>query len=364
MSIRLLQRARELRAMIEYARKILIEHLWLPSTKRFRGAVLLCYMLALASCDPGEEARFAAMERVESIAEESPAPVKDDSRIECTGAVGSRNTLKLHLHPGETVLKVFVQADQQVKAGDPLVELENVVLWSSFLSLQSELRQWDEAVERLAVLDLEIEGQEKTIEQIGKKIEKERTIAENIPDYPLEAAIESFLDTMETEKIRLESLLVQKGFIEESLQLRDTMRETIDRQMKILQSRLDRLLVRAPFDGRVSFCCPLPGYLSSGDKILEIIDERSIIVSATILQDHLKYVRENTPVEVYPDYFEDRFVSGKIETIGLPVNESGQDYPKFPLTIMLDETDDVQRLCRLGMTVTVRIPKAEASEKE
>jgi RND family efflux transporter MFP subunit len=125
------------------------------------------------------------------------------------------------------------------------------------------------------------------------------------------------------------------------------------------QNQLDYAVLSAPFDGRVA-AKYVDNFqtVQAKQPIVRLLDVSTIEVTIQVPESLISLVPLVKAVECRFDAFGDREFVGQVTKIG---SEASQTTPTYPVTIQLDQADDVQILP--GMAATVR-NRVEAAEEE
>jgi HlyD family secretion protein len=123
-------------------------------------------------------------------------------------------------------------------------------------------------------------------------------------------------------------------------------------QLAMAQSRLDSLMIEAPFAGIVTVLSALPGdIVNPGAQALQMDDLSEMHLDVQISEIDIPMVQEGQESElVFDAFFEDTF-NGEVSQIA-PVGENVQGVVEYTVRISLLDTD--QRI-KPGMTAAVNI---------
>lgn len=139
--------------------------------------------------------------------------------------------------------------------------------------------------------------------------------------------------------------------------------ERSQRDLALIEERLTKTIVRAPFDCTV-LLRPISlgqavsgsGGFNSGTEVLSIADLNSMIINAQVNQADVPRLSVNQPVEVTVEAVPGLSITGVVERIS-PQATIKNNIKGYPVRIVLR---DVDPRVRPGMTANVKIPVASA----
>lgn len=283
------------------------------------------------------------------------------------------------------VVNVPVETNSAVKAGDPLVTL-------------------DDSDERLAVATAEaqIASQRATIDRIDRQIEAARTAVTQAQAQITSAQADVDLtsaDLKRAERLKQSDFATQQSL--EQAQARqekaeaalDTARAGLtsaDANVAVLQAQrveaeraldqdrntlaqkkldLERTVVRAPFDGVIGNRAVQAGqYVSPGQRLLALVPLREIYVDANYKETQLADIHVGAPAHIAVDAYDDTPVTGTVTSVApasgavfslLPPDNATGNFTKVTqrvaVRIAVPANVAAESLLRPGMSVVVSI---------
>ncbi len=274
--------------------------------------------------------------------------------IECRGYISPKQKFSLRLRAGERIIKYLINKPKNVLKGQPLVWIANDSLVTQIISQRERNFEIKKNIEELKIQSLEIEIFKREIDRLKKQISEERNIAKLIKDYPLSIQEKKINDEIKLKKNRLKFLLAKKHINKELIKDQEKIQRFTSSHVSDINNRLSSLIVKAPFTGRIVQLNQNPQWAAPGEVILEMWDEKQMLVKAEVWQHQLQYIKINSASSIFPDYYTNYELKGKVIKIGnvIQTNKNGE-YPRFPIEIKLEKTEN--KKIRVGMIVLVKI---------
>ncbi|MDR2056736.1 MAG: HlyD family efflux transporter periplasmic adaptor subunit [Dysgonamonadaceae bacterium] len=271
--------------------------------------------------------------------------------LDIEGVVQPKLTVKLNSIEGGSVERIVAENGSLLKTGDTILALTNPELLRAIEDERDELSK-QQISYREKQIQMERKSSElkrQTLETIYKldRLSKENTL--NQEEYNIgikskaqyEVTLDEFLFNQENTRLLLEELKHDSllNIIQSNLMYNDLKRE--EKRFERNLDRLNNLIVRAPFDGQLSFVSVIPGErLSAGSNIgeLKIVDQVKLCARVN-------------------EYYIDRIATG------LPATVAYQD-GKYPLKItrinpeIKDRQFDVDMLFTRKQPENIRIGKS------
>ncbi len=250
------------------------------------------------------------------------------------GIVEPGETLSILLQPGETVKKFFVNEGEVVKEDQILVQLSSDSLTNSkfdLLQKQSQLQQEREQIDAAA---LEIKMKKKQLTQVNKEIQAESRLTSEVDGY---VSTVSKQLTNQKELVANELEILQFKFAK--MQLREKQYQVLDDiialQLTDLQKRINSLLIKAPFPGKVTFLSPFTFRTPPGAVVCELWGNRSFRVRGRIMQHQIDQILIGEDVEISLDFSEYPPLTGKVLMIQQSkiVQNEKNGYPTFDVIV-------------------------------
>lgn len=139
----------------------------------------------------------------------------------------------------------------------------------------------------------------------------------------------------EADLARARDLFAQRFISEEELQARQTERDALQQAqlrqqatVKILEDRLGRMTVRAPFSGEVVRTTTEIGqWLAAGDQVLELADLSLIQVMVPVPEQLISRLERDTPAEVSFDALPSTPFAGRVSAIVPQADPASRTFP-------------------------------------
>ena len=202
--------------------------------------------------------------------------------IEVQGSVEADQSVELYPESSGNITKIFVREGQSISKGQPLVQIDNSILESSKVELQTQLDLAATTFERQKRLWNQNIGSE--IQYLQAKAKKEG----------LENSLES------------------------------------------LKSQAKKLKITAPFSGTVDEVFAKTGGLANPMfPALRLINLNQIHVESEVTETYLKYIKKGTEVELYFPSI-DKKINTKVDQVGNYINPNNRS---FKVRINVNNTD-------------------------
>jgi multidrug resistance efflux pump len=317
-------------------------------------AALLLLAGVLTGCDfaPGTEA-----ETPPAVESPTQAPGASD-HIECSGLVRGGRAWSLTLGPGERVQSVSVRKGQTISEGAELLLLDKPELDKMLHDASERLSKLAGGADRRDLLELRIRQQRSVIDDWSKRIEEERALGKQVPEYPIGPRLAPLTREREKADAALKVLELERTILEKEMKRSETLANDWRRTIEFVKTEKASLRVLAPRRVQVVAVHPLPRRAVSGESILGLVDDEPVHVVAEVPQHQIPRIRAGQKVEILTDFSTRSPVKGEVEAI-LPLRDTAESrYPRFPVRVRVTNADG--RLVP-GMRVTVLI---EAPPKE
>ncbi len=250
---------------------------------------------------------------------ESSVPVKvidvktagqQQLKLPLTGVLKTRRRSKLSSEVDAMIETVQVEAGDYVKAGQILVELDDII---AGYELKKSLAALEEAKAQL-------QESERLKNELGKLI-KNQYLAKTSYDTAVS-------------EVRINTAVVKR----------------LQAEVELKRELLNEHNIQAPYNGVITEKQVEAGqWIQVGDPVLELMDHEHLRVEAMVPQVYYSRVSTNTQVLIYPDSLPDTSLSAKITQV-IPL--AGMSAHTFPVHINIDNTD--QKLAA-GMSVRIEI---------
>ncbi len=228
---------------------------------------------------------------------------KIDRTVEAVGNLISNETVMLRPEIAGRVTKILFEEGARVEKNDLLVQLDDVIAKAELAQMQASLTL------------------SKTNYERAKRL------------FAQDAESGSALD--------------------EALAKRDTDQAAVD----LAQARVDRMVIRAPFDGVVGLRVISPGdYVNIGQDLVNIENLDPLKVDFRLPELYLSSLKPGQEIEVTVDAYRDRKFKGKVYAINPMVDTNGR-------TIVLRATlENSDMLLRPGLFARVQLALGQTEE--
>lgn len=274
--------------------------------------------------------------------------------IQFEGVVEPGKVYVFVLRPGETIAQFFVEKGQDVKVGDPLLNVTNEHLFSLFGEIVERKingLKLKNSVEKLKIVLGSLKKRKKSLGETLAKMDKLAAKGFDI----------SMNDRILTLREKYHDLSREIQLTQKEIELQESMNgiygpiQDSNEQMALsLQKRIDNLQVKSIIEGVVKSVHREPNRAVAGDKALEIWDTSTIRINASVSQNHVDYLKVGDEVKIYYDYFSKEHELGKVAEIGdgiSRVNSGGQRKTVFPVIIEPLKHRDI----RIGNEVIIKM---------
>lgn len=274
------------------------------------------------------------------------------------------------------IVEVLVKENQLVEKGSPLLKIDP----------RSYVITLEKAKANLQNMEAEINKLKASYQQITNEL----SLAQNNIDYTekeykrltkldsnnavAKAQLDSAQHNFQISQHRLEIIKAQRAQILAQLEGNpdiDPSQLAIYRlantQVENAALDLDKTVVRAPFQGRVSKI-PQPGkHVAPGMSVMSLIADNDFWIEANLKETDLTHVSSGQKVDIEVDTYPDADFTGTVQSISpgtgsefsiLPAQNATGNWVKvvqrIPVRIKIDESVNHQKLCA-GMSATVKI---------
>jgi HlyD family secretion protein len=258
--------------------------------------------------------------------------------VKASGEIDARITVDLSAHVVAKVETLYVKEGQEVKAGQPILELERDVFTAAVESWRAQLRQAQAAAKQAEV---ELADARTRMKRMDRLIDEGIVATEDV----------------DSARLREESAQLQLE------QAQDQVEYTQANLTKALDD-LGKTTIYSPIDGRVVSLNAEPGEVvvsglmnNPATKIATIADLSELLAELDVDENEIVAVQLGQPVSITVDAVADRELHGKVTEVG----SSGYTLPGqgdvtfFKVDVLLDEPDaDL----RPGMSVRAEIEVA------
>lgn len=318
--------------------------------------------------------------------------VKVAQTVEATGSLEAQPFASLTWKTAGVVEEVYVEAGDQVQAGDVLMKLNKNGVSSSILSAESELATAQRELDDLlisseqdlaqAVIDLK-EAQEAYDEaatylkylQTSQKVRKTETkifIDEVFGKWKYRYKTRVFKGPAPADWITeaKNDLALKKAQWEDAQRTYDRLRDGANAQdlaaaqarIDAAQSTVDSMSVIAPFDGQVLYVESQPGdVVTTESTALEVANLSHLYIEAQVSESDIADIRVGDPITATLDAVEGLTLTGQVAAID-PLGDADSDSVQYTIRIDIDPMVENESL-PLDSTanVTIQVEPAAAS---
>lgn len=290
-----------------------------------------------------------------------------NSGYRVVGSVVPLRTSTIGSAVGGRVDDLFVTIGEPVKASQPLAQLRTDTLEIELAAANAELdfvRQElaevenGSRVEDVAEAEAMLAGTRVAMEAAARQLRRLQMLvsARAASDEDLEGARER-ADLAKFAFSAAEALLerVKQGPRGEQIAQKQAQVELQTQRVRLIEDRILKHTIRAPFDGFVSMeYTEMGAWINSGDPVAQVIQLDLVEVQAPVTANYISKLRLGDSIRVeFPD-LPDKLLTGTIERI-VPVADSRAR--TFPVLIRLkNEVEQGQPLLMSGMLARVDFP--------
>ncbi len=270
--------------------------------------------------------------------------------LQFMGLVEPGERMNIRMMPAENVKQLMVRKNDSVKRDDIVVILSSDQLVGSLADLQQKKNTIEQSTQQAKLLKLEIGIRQKHLVRIDKEIAKEKELAKSISGYT-----STVFRQLENQRQQLADQVVilkaRYDLSKQSDKVNSELLKLISEQIAEVRSRLEALIIRVPFDGKVKFVAPDPGRIPPGSIVCEIWDESFFLVRGTIIQHQFDLIKPGDTVRVSIDFVSDVEVEGVVQSIDQSrARQQMEGYASFEVMVKVKDTRGV---IQPGMMVSV-----------
>ncbi len=283
------------------------------------------------------------------------------------------------------VAKVDVVANQQVKAGDPLVTLDDGDYRLALEQAEAQLATQQLSLNRI---DAQIAGGEAALAQAsaqkgaldaalqGAEINNKRATELQSKDVGTAASADNARISLEQAKANLAAGQANVVAAEANIELLKAQRKEAEGSIKQLELARDKAardlsftVLRAPYDGVIGNLSVQTGDLvSAGKRLASLVPMNELYVDANFKETQLARVVPGSKVKVHVDAFDDDAIEGTVQSISpasgsvfsmLPPENATGNFTKViqrvPVRVVLSKEDIDKHHLRAGLSVVVDV---------
>lgn len=291
------------------------------------------------------------------------------------------------------VSKVNVVANQQVKAGDTLVTLDNG-------DYQNALDQANAAIETqklsLTRIDAQIAAGNASVEQAeaqqvalqaavrGAEITQKRQTELQAKSAGTAADLDSANIALDQAKANLVGGQAAIASAQANIKILEAQKSEAEGQIRTLELQRDKAardlsftILKAPYDGVVGNRSVQEGDLvSSGQRLMALVPTRQLYIDANFKETQIQHLEPGAHVKVHVDAYSDEAITGTVESISpasgsvfslLPPENATGNFTKIiqrvPVRIALPQDALDSGRLRAGLSVVVDVDTRTAPQK-
>jgi membrane fusion protein (multidrug efflux system) len=276
------------------------------------------------------------------------------------------------------ISKIVVREGEEVKAGQPLFEIDAVPFRIAVTQAQAKLAgvrtDFDNLKTNLTATDRLIDLARQTVALKTKEVERKQSLLASRAGA--QADVDSSVATLVNAKTQLEQLIQQQARLRN--QLLDDPALPIEKYPPYIEAQaaldqaqrdLAHTTLRAPINGMATQVdsIQLGRYVTAGTPVFAIVDNAHPWVDANPKETDITYLRIGQSVDLTVDTFSNKTFKGTVSSVSpgtgsqfsiLPAQNASGNWVKVvqrvPLRITFDPNQDLSRL-RAGMSVVVDI---------
>jgi len=287
-----------------------------------------------------------------------------EQSVSAPGNVVNTHIVDIEMPVDGRLEEVYVQPGESVKAGTPLVKLENPAGYAALrstaelevLQAQDELdalyrnSALNEAQKKLDLYDArkELASAQATLEWLNELHDKYEDAGKKQREFlpnPSENDFAKVNTEIEIAKINVDDAQAALDRLKEGvdpIEEAQTQVELAEAQAKLEtanQIQKDGVIL-APFDGVVLSIDAVTGQtVHTGSKLLSFTDPKALEVKANITEEDYPLLASGMEVALYFDALPDLTLTGKVERI-IPKRIEGADSPQYYIYISLSDVPD------------------------
>ena len=290
------------------------------------------------------------------------------------------------------VAKVNVVENQEVKAGDPLVTLDDGDYRIALDQAEAQIRTEQLSLKRI---DAQIVGGEASLEQAvaqkgaldaalrGAEITQKRASELQAKDVGTVAASDNAQDALDQAKANVVAGDAAISSAKANVELLRAQREEAESTIRSLQLSRDKAardlsftVLKAPYDGVIGNLAVQNGDLVSvGKRLASLVPMNELYIDANFKETQLARVVPGSKVRVHVDAFDDATIEGTVQSISpgsgsvfsmLPPENATGNFTKViqrvPVRIVFSREDLAKHNLRAGLSVVVDVDTRTAPE--
>lgn len=301
----------------------------------------------------------AEVERTEVVAEKAFVGTVEPHRESVIGSAVEGRMIELLAREGDLVHK-----------DDPLAQLRTKTVEIGLAAANAELRlreetlrelqngsrpeEIEQAEARLAAAQAEQKYQEANLRRLSRLRESSRSVVTDDAIEQAQAQAEQAQQSLLEARAALK--LVREGPRKERIAQAQASLDFQQEQVALLEDRLDKHTIRAPFDGVVTEKQSEAGrWVKQGDPIASMVDLNIADVVVDLPEQYVAQVRLGTPARVEVDALPDVQIEAVVTRIVPQAQRQGRTFP-VKVEVQNSVDDQGQPMLKAGMLARVAIP--------
>ncbi len=283
------------------------------------------------------------------------------------GSVAPLRTSTIGSAADGRVEQFLVEVGQAVESGQPLARLRTRTLEIELAAAQAELDLYNQLllekengarIEEIAEEEARVKGARAAMDNAQAQLRRLESLSTSLAasEADLENARER-LNLAEAAHAATVAVLdrIRKGPRVEQIAQAKAQVELQTQRVLLIQDRIEKHTILAPFDGFVSAeYTEIGAWISAGDPVAQIIQLDEVEINAPVTADYATKLRRGTTIRVEFPELPHKLLTGTIDRI-VPVAESRAR--TFPVLIrMKNEIADGTPLLLSGMLARVDLP--------
>jgi len=261
----------------------------------------------------------------------------------------------------------FVDQGQRVTAGQTLAELRPTTLQIQLAAAKAELRLFQSQLEELKNGSLPEDIEEAEANMLAAKALMENADSQWKRLRSLSASraasaseLESALEQAEATRYALRASQaklkrVQDGPRPELIAQAQARVDLQVQQVKLLEDSIDKLAIKAPFDGYVAAeSTEVGAWISTGDPVAEIVQLDELEIEVPVTAEHVVALRVGDKIRVEFPELPDELLVGTIDRVVPVADPQTRTYPVY--VRMNNRLHDDRPLLMSGMLARVELP--------
>ena len=282
----------------------------------------------------------------------APTPSKT---IQFSGVVSPAKTFQLFLRPGENIIDITVEKEQQVSAGTLVATISNERLYALYNDCVDKTVQFSNMKFALEKLELSRQSLLRQKKSFAHRLQKLADLAKAGIETGVNSKIWAFQEKSDKLDFNLATIQKEIALKQKTLANYSGLIRNNKTMLASLQKRIDQLSIRSDIDGIVKKIHARGWRANPGDLIVEIWDTAQLTIRAKVSQNHIEYLHVGDQVRIASNFYTTAFEMGTVEEIGTEVLQehgSTPSQPSFPVLIQPLNHEAFQ----IGHEVIITVP--------